>query len=430
MVEDTACNNLVTTRALTLPAIDPTIMPAHWKSRYAEPHNRSLRRRVSAAQAYYNGVIHAAGGQPAAQAGNRAAVQDIIQGITHAGNQAAVQGILHGIVHAGHQATNQRKCLTVVVPTAQRATVPTAPNAGSSKSTVPVARYVNTTVPFWPVQGDLAAPIPPDQNGEPWLGARTLQLLQDGSEISQEHEDRWRGVKKLGDGAGGRVGLWVKVNEQQSITERIAIKDSKQIERDRWDHAYYWRDQLPRDIAIQDRLRWQQGRPTVHEYRGYRLNMDDRRYRLYNECCDYGDLRSCLKYYRTEWSIYRRDHNQSGVKPPTHVIPESFIWAIFRDLVDACIFLRDGAEPRVVMLEGQDWRPIVHRDMHLKNLFVKPPTDGDGVVAGDLEDSTWDKFDTEDEANCHLKVFAEDQVSQCSALVNISIDCISTPKLF
>jgi hypothetical protein len=68
-------------------------------------------------------------------------------------------------------------------------------------------------------------------------------------------------------------------------------------------------------------------------------------------------------------------------------------------------------EASISMPEGQDWRTIVHRDMHLKNLFVKPQTDGDGVIANDFEDSSWGKFDTEDEANCHLKVFAEDQVS-------------------
>jgi hypothetical protein len=334
--EHDACDQLRVDQAKALPLLDSSFMPRQGRPRAkdASPHNRSLQRRANEAIAALNAANGHAGGQ----------------GVNPGANQAALQA-----------------AAAVVVPIA------------------PAAPYVNTTVPFWPVQGDLAAPIPPKVNGNNWLGDDTLQLLPDGSQISQDDENRWHGVKVLGKPTAARVGLWVKVDDEENIIERVAIKDVDTIERERWDHPWYWRDQLPQDIAIQERLKRQNGRDTVHKYQGYRLNMADRRYRLYNEYCEYGDLRSYLRYYYEAWSTYHNDSEK--IKPPEHVIPESFLWAVFRDLVDACIFLRDGADPLVDMPEGQDWRSIVHKDMHLGNVFVKPSTAGDSAKANNTEPS-------------------------------------------
>jgi hypothetical protein len=245
----------------------------------------------------------------------------------------------------------------------------------------------NSLFPFWPSTGDTAASLP-DLDDDPsiWREGPTCQLHPNGTPLDEDEEKEWHGVHMLGKGATGRVGLWVKIDENDNIIDRIAIKDSQIYSRERWACPLLWRDQLPREIAIQERLRTQGGRPTIHAYHGYCLNMKERRYRLYNEVCDYGNLRGILDHYSKLWAprtvLYAE--NWKAVKDlpePADVIPESFLWEVFRALVDACLFMRDGATrtdgetPLLVtmMPPGQEWRPIMHCDIHLQNVFVKVP---------------------------------------------------------
>jgi hypothetical protein len=155
-----------------------------------------------------------------------------------------------------------------------------------------------------------------------------------------------------------------------------------------------WRDRLPNDIAIQKRLDYQGGLRSIHKFRGYRLSMPQQCYRVYNDLCEKGTPLTAFEFYSRQWrmrrSHYRLENVPNAYRPEydgdnltdiiernsfpeksedLDVIPEKFLWHAFLDLVDACIFLRDGTgqEP-----EGNgSWRPIIHKDMHLGNIFLK-----------------------------------------------------------
>lgn len=148
--------------------------------------------------------------------------------------------------------------------------------------------------------------------------------------------------------------------------QRIATKDSERISRETWIEPVAWRDRLPRDIAIQERLR-AQNHNNIHRYRGYRLNMQQRRYRVYNDVCEYLNFWWMLPYYL---------HNggADNLGDDSH-IPEDFLWYLFNQLATACTVLKNG---NGVNMDGNPWKPIVHKDLHMGNIFVCPPLDEDG----------------------------------------------------
>ena len=51
------------------------------------------------------------------------------------------------------------------------------------------------------------------------------------------------------------------------------------------------------------------------------------------------------------------------------VIPEAFLWHVFDQLVNAALVMHRGAVPLVG--EGP-WKEIVHKDLHLGNILLKP----------------------------------------------------------
>jgi hypothetical protein len=50
------------------------------------------------------------------------------------------------------------------------------------------------------------------------------------------------------------------------------------------------------------------------------------------------------------------------------VIPETFLWNVFDQLVDAFTILGTGGDDNAM---GGRWKEIVHSDVHLQNVFVK-----------------------------------------------------------
>jgi hypothetical protein len=49
---------------------------------------------------------------------------------------------------------------------------------------------------------------------------------------------------------------------------------------------------------------------------------------------------------------------------------EAFLWHTFDSLANALMVLRNG---KGQTLEGKSWREILHIDLHLMDVFVKPP---------------------------------------------------------
>jgi hypothetical protein len=57
--------------------------------------------------------------------------------------------------------------------------------------------------------------------------------------------------------------------------------------------------------------------------------------------------------------------------PP--VIPEAFLWQVFDQLAGAALIMQRGADP---LVGRKKWKEIVHKDLHTRNIFVKPTEEG------------------------------------------------------
>lgn len=236
---------------------------------------------------------------------------------------------------------------------------------------------VNTTrFAFWPHTGDLAAPIPNSIIKEDKkeinkvFAAGTLLPTKDKSGST------WHGAALLGEGAAGHVYLWLKTDENNIITDRMAIKDTKAAEQYEWIDATRWRDNLPREIALSQRLA-AQDHPGIVGFRGYRLNMADRRSRLFLDYSDYGSAMDVLMgYYYQHGSaaanIEKNRRRADPSLPEPDYVPEAFIWYVFQSLVDILIVLRDGTH------KDAEWKPIMHLDLCLANILAGPATDDAG----------------------------------------------------
>jgi hypothetical protein len=63
------------------------------------------------------------------------------------------------------------------------------------------------------------------------------------------------------------------------------------------------------------------------------------------------------------------------------VIDEGFLWHVFDSLASALLVLKNGNN---VEVQGKEWTEIVHKDLYLSNVFVKPPENSDGKVLNAL----------------------------------------------
>jgi hypothetical protein len=151
--------------------------------------------------------------------------------------------------------------------------------------------------------------------------------------------------------------------------------------------------------------------------------MSKRKYQIFNEVCDYDNLAMTLGYYYQQWSARReaferaQNEGREFEEPePERVIPEDFLWHVFGSLVDAVHRLEKGADPPVDMGPGKDWRPIVHGDMQLGNIFVKTPPEGeDGVIIRPSPSEEAERLGNDPEELRHLQ-FADLGTAEVSTL--------------
>ena len=55
------------------------------------------------------------------------------------------------------------------------------------------------------------------------------------------------------------------------------------------------------------------------------------------------------------------------------VTPEAFLWHVFDRLANAALVMHRGGLP---FLGEREWREIVHKDLHLGNILLKPAEEG------------------------------------------------------
>jgi hypothetical protein len=81
------------------------------------------------------------------------------------------------------------------------------------------------------------------------------------------------------------------------------------------------------------------------------------------------------------WENMSDIENWHHIRIPTdglpEVIPESFLWTVFDQLVDAFIILGTGGAKKG---KGKKWQEMVHCDVTLANIFAKKTKGAEGVV--------------------------------------------------
>lgn len=128
--------------------------------------------------------------------------------------------------------------------------------------------------------------------------ADVMELFQDVKRLDGD----WIGVEgKLGKGGQGCARLFVRVDDQNRITERIVIKDSFQNLVTWTDETWWERGRIgldPRESIVNKLLslptpaRWER---YIVEYLGHAVNHQWKTNRTYMEYCDGGDLHKLIK---------------------------------------------------------------------------------------------------------------------------------------
>ena len=154
--------------------------------------------------------------------------------------------------------------------------------------------------------------------------------------------------------------------------QRMVVKETCARSESDWKTRSLWRNKLPREIDIHRRIEMarknlsdsrtsdQRFHHLVH-FRGYRLLMRKRRYRLYLNLYS-GDLYEAVVPHFQNWQCKDR-----GMPGTSGKVPEEYIWYVFSALVDACLVLQSGST-----LEDQGtWEPITHCDLKLENVLLE-----------------------------------------------------------
>lgn len=87
-----------------------------------------------------------------------------------------------------------------------------------------------------------------------------------------------------------------EVDEQFNVVDRMVVKDNATAaKRDAWRDPKNWRDRLPREIAIHRRIETRRTKGPdafqyIIKYRGHRLLMSKRRFRLYLDFASGGGI--------------------------------------------------------------------------------------------------------------------------------------------
>jgi hypothetical protein len=132
---------------------------------------------------------------------------------------------------------------------------------------------------------------------------KIVKLFQDVKRL----DEGWIGVEgQLGDGGQGCARLFVRVDDQRRITERVVVKDS--WSRFHWDDGDWWEKGRfrcdPRESITHKLLtlptpeRWE--RHLVH-YMGHSINATWQVSRTYMEFCEGGDLEDLISAQNKRW---------------------------------------------------------------------------------------------------------------------------------
>ncbi|KAJ8105784.1 hypothetical protein OPT61_g9972 [Boeremia exigua] len=260
---------------------------------------------------------------------------------------AAIEARSHGLTPNDLAALNVRRVLPIHKPP--------VPGEGG----VP---YKHWPTPPWPVEPDLpliGAGVVPMANRDRFMDTKP--------HLSNGDESQWHGAKYLGNGSSGAAGLWCRIDEHGNVIDRMVVKDNAVCSREGWRDPKNWRDGLPREIAINRRI---EARRVIEpdafryiiRYRGHRLLMWKRRFRLYTDFASGGDLANAMDPYDRKWS--RIKPHRIGTQD---CIPEAFIWYTIKALATSFLALETGTLGTGTV---KGWKAIVHLDVQTPNILL------------------------------------------------------------
>jgi hypothetical protein len=136
----------------------------------------------------------------------------------------------------------------------------------------------------------------------------------------------------------------------------MAVKDVKSTA-SLWRDPQNWRNRLPREIwihqLVEERRSDEPGCEFLVRSHGYRVFMEQTRYRIYLDYYDASDL-SCAMVQH-----FQRQTDQD--------LPEEFIWYMAKALASACIILQRGTMSDEAL---ESWKLITHLDLKMPNILL------------------------------------------------------------
>ncbi|KAK5121264.1 hypothetical protein LTR85_005430 [Meristemomyces frigidus] len=226
-------------------------------------------------------------------------------------------------------------------------------------------------------------PVPPRADGrfkmpETSISARRLaarkrarrQAFRGGAvPIPQQPGLRWEGAWMITGGGMSTTGIWVSLDANDEVADRIVRKDTT-LRRWQWVNAEYWdgdvRDRSrrrPMEAACQLQMGGVPNRSTkglmVPELRTLRVDDAEKVYTMYMNYCPHGDLLKLIRRFRAN-----NDH-----------FPEPFLWHVFLALAEAGLAMETGGQNTNLpswwhWLLDRGAQQIVHRDLKPSNIFL------------------------------------------------------------